>query len=158
MKSSLKKITSILILSGHIVELHDLRLRNDDETILSIRFNFIAVQSLDGKSVMDGNYIVYNTKRYTCFRSGTAEVGMLRRWKERAKVSIRSNHTYCSNNVYMACPNLNCLEIDLPSERYCKGNFQQVVQLIRIGYTKNVSYSLLIHSVGVILKYLNLVL
>ena len=53
----------MLILSGHIVELNNLKLLNDNELIISNRFNFIAVQSLVEDSAMDVNYIVYDTKK-----------------------------------------------------------------------------------------------
>lgn len=84
------------ILSGHIVELNDLKLRNDNESILSNRSNFIAVQSILDESDTNGNYIVYETKIHTYFRSGTTEVGMVKRLNKHTSVNMRSNYKYSS--------------------------------------------------------------
>ena len=72
LRSKLKKISSIMILSGHIVDKTDLKYRSDDECILTARHRFLSVQSIEED--YDGNYLSYDKNRNLHFRSGTAEV------------------------------------------------------------------------------------
>ena len=44
LRSKLKKIASMMILSGHIVDYNDLQYRSDDECILTGRHTFVSVQ------------------------------------------------------------------------------------------------------------------
>ena len=67
-------------MGGHIVEYHDLHCRKDDECILSQWHNFIKASSSDED--LDGSYLSFDKKRSLLFRSGTAEVGINKRWKE----------------------------------------------------------------------------
>ena len=68
-----------MILNGHILDYNDLKSRNDDESILINRSNYIAGQYLIDEEDIDSNNIAYYTKKQLYFRSGTAEIGMLRR-------------------------------------------------------------------------------
>ena len=72
-------------------------------------------------------------KRQLHFRSGTAEVGMKRRWKEHVTSSMRTQHVNRSSKLYSSCPHLNCEDVNIPSQDFIIGNFQQTEQLIGIG-------------------------
>ena len=52
-----------MIMSGHIVQQEDLPHRTEIESTLSQRSKFLKVQDLDNNNDLDGNYIVYTTKR-----------------------------------------------------------------------------------------------
>ena len=70
-----------------------------------------------------GNYIVYNTKRGLFLRSGMAEVGILRRWTENVRASIRCNHAEKLNRFYSRYPDNNCNKNYLPKEIEPMGRF-----------------------------------
>ena len=69
----------MMIMRGHIVEYQDFKYRNDDECIQSQRQSFITV--LSSEDDLDGDYLCFYKNRSLYFRSGTAKVGMNRRWK-----------------------------------------------------------------------------
>ena len=131
LRSKLKKIACMMILSGHIVDYNDLKYRSDDECILTGRHMFLSVQSVEKD--YDGNYLSYELKRRLHFRSGTAEVGMKRRWKEHVAASMRTQSVNRSSKLYSSYPHKNCEEVNMPSQDDILGNFQQIEQLIGIG-------------------------
>ena len=92
-------------MSGHIVDNHDLKYRNEDECILTQRLNFITASS--SEEDLDGNYLCYDKNRSLHFRSGTAEVGMNRRWKEHIQASMRTMCTNRNSKFYSSYPHIN---------------------------------------------------
>ena len=120
-----------MILSGHIVDKTDLKYRSDDECILTARHRFLSVQSMEED--YDGNYLSYDIKRNLHFRSGTAEVGMKRRWKEHVTASMRTQSVNRRSKLYSLYPHSKCEDINMPSQDEILGNFQQIEQLIGIG-------------------------
>ena len=80
--SKVQNIAAIMIISGHVVDHDDLLLRDDDECILTARRHFVSPSTVNIHSDMNGNYLVFDKKRHQYFRSGMAELGMNRRWKE----------------------------------------------------------------------------
>ena len=131
LRSKLKKISCIMIMSGHIVDEKDLQYRSDDESLLTPRHQFISVESM--LNDLDGNYITYDSKRSLFFRSGTAEMGMKRRWKEHVSASMRTQSVNRSSKLYSSYPHSNCEKDNMPSVDEQLGNFQQIEQLIGIG-------------------------
>jgi len=131
----LKKIAAMMIMSGHIVEYNDLNYRNDDECILSQRHNFIAASSEEED--LDGSYLSFDKKRSLHFRSGTAEVGMNRRWKEHIQASMRTLCINRNSKFYSSYPHINCDETNRSNQDDKMGTFQQLEQLIGIGITRD---------------------
>ena len=114
----------MMILSKHIVEYDDLKYRNDDRCLLCNRHIYVSVTSLDDDDDMDGNYLVYEIKSGINFRSGMAEAGAKRRWKEHVSASMRSSNEHRNNKIYAFYPSINCDVENLPSEDEKLGNFQ----------------------------------
>ena len=82
----LKKIAAMMIMSGHIIEYHDFHCRKDDECILSQRHNSIKASSSEDD--LDGSHLCFDEKHSLLIRSGTAEVGMNKRWKEHTQANM----------------------------------------------------------------------
>ena len=78
-QSKLKKIAVVMIMSGHVIDMKELKLRDDDETILNELDNFHIVKDIVGKGYIDGSYLVHDEKRNLFIRIGVAENGMMRR-------------------------------------------------------------------------------
>ena len=134
-EDEIKKISAMMIMSGHIVEHNDLKFRNDDKCILSQKHNFIPASSIDKD--LDGNYLCFDQKRFLIFRSGTAEVGMKRRWKEHIQGSMRIFFINRNNRFYSSYTHINCVENNLPNEDDTMGTFQQIEQLVGIGIKRD---------------------
>ena len=126
LRSKLPKISSMMILSNHIVECEDLKYRNGDECLLCKINKFISMAVLDNDDNMDGNYLVYYMKRGLYFSSGMAEVGIKRRRKEHVSASMRSNNVQMNNKFYASYPSTNCDPKKLPSEDVKLENYQQL--------------------------------
>ena len=133
LKSKMMKIVAMMIMSGHIVTYNDVLFRNDDETLLSSRQHFVHVDMIMTDGNIDGNYLVYDNKRHSIFRSGMAEVGMSRRWKEHVSGSMRSSHVNRASKFYKCYPNSGAEEDNMPTKDDRLGTFQQLEQLIGIG-------------------------
>ena len=101
-----------MIGSGHIVEFDNLLYRYNDKRILSARKNFFVRQHKN----YDGNYQVYNIKRYRYFLSSMAKVGMTRRWKDQVSASMRTDVVYQLKKFYSAYPNELCAKSKIPSK------------------------------------------
>ena len=62
-QSKLKTIAAIMIMSGHVIELKELKLRDNDEGLLNESDNFQIVRDIVGKGDIDGCYLVHDEKR-----------------------------------------------------------------------------------------------
>ena len=61
---------------------------------------------------------------------------MKKRWKQHVTSSMLNNEKDKKSNFYQSYPNQNCNENNLPPKSLIKGNFQQIKQLMGIGFTK----------------------
>ena len=127
----------MMILSGYVVDQKDLQYINDDGCILKQRQNFIGVEHLDTKNNMDGNWLVFDTKRNVYIRRGMAEVGMKRRWGEHLSVTLRNNNDKRNNKLYTCYPNSNCDPVNIPDVDQTMGSFNQSEPLIGVGLQKH---------------------
>ena len=123
------------MLSYHLTDLDDLLTRDDNENLFNkIKF-FKDVQSMiqnSLKSDFDGSYLCFDSKRQIVIRSGAAQSGMKKRWKEHVSSSMCSTDNARSSRFYSSYPNVNCKEVDKPKQSLIKGNFQQIVQLVGV--------------------------
>ena len=94
----------------------------------------VSVKSVDVN--YDGNYLLYDSKRRIHFRSGTAEVGMKRRWKEYINASMKTQHINRSSRLYSSYPHLEYDDVNMTCQDVIMGNFQQIEQLIEIGVAR----------------------
>ena len=137
--SKLKKIAAIMILSYHITDYDNSMTRSDEEDPLSKEIMFTSVDKMIKNSLcsdFDGNYLCLDSRRALIIRSGTANSGMKRRWKEHVSSSMLNNEKDKRSKFYLPYPNKNCIEENLPSKELTKGNFQQIEQLMGIGFIK----------------------
>ena len=84
------------------------------------------------RSDFDGSYLCFDSKRQIVIRSGAAQSGMKKRWKEHVSASMCSTDNARSSRFYSSYPNVNCKEVDKPKQSLIKGNFQQIVQLVGV--------------------------
>ena len=126
----MKKISTLMILSDHIITQFDLLYRCNDESILHKHCRFKNTADLSGKGDIDGHFIIYNNKRNIFIRSGMAEVGFLRRWNEHLAVSMLITHI--TREVYMAYPNYTCHQDNLHKGYLRFGLFQQLEHQSRL--------------------------
>ena len=85
------------------------------------------MSALDDDDI-DRNYLVYDMQRRLYVRSGIAEVGMKRRWKEHVSASMRSSNLHRNNKLYVSYPSSNCDPANASSEDVKLGNYQQLEQ------------------------------
>ena len=126
-----------MILSGHIVDQNRLIYRTEDECLLNFVNSFQPFNIEDGNSECDGNYVVVDTKRSSVIRSGAAEVGILRRWKEHRAASMLTEHNNRTNKLYSSYPNDQVVNKDLLSSSNVKGRFQHLSVRLGIGMKRN---------------------
>ena len=122
-----------MILSYHLADLDDLLTRDDNENLFN-KINFFKdVQSMiqnSLKSDFDGSYLCFDSKRQIVIRSGAAQSGMKKRWREHVSASMCAMDNARSSRFYSSYPSVNSKETDKPKQSLIKGNFQQIVQLV----------------------------
>ena len=91
---------------------------------------------MSGKGDIDENYIICDNNRDILIRSGMVEVGLLQRWKEHLAGSMLSTHITRASKFYTAYPNDTCHQDNLCKDDLRLGLFQQVEQLVEIGFDR----------------------
>ena len=137
-----KKIAAIMILNGHIVNQNKLIYRTEDESLFNCVTSFKTFDIHDANSECDGNYVVVDTERSSVIRSGAAEVGILRRWKEHRAASMLIDHSNRTNKFYSSYPNALVTNKDLLSASNVKGMFQHLSVRLGIGMKRNMKTEL----------------
>ena len=59
-----------------------------------------------------------------------------KQWKQHVTSSMLNNEKDKKSKFYQSYPNKNCKGNNLPTQSLIKGNFQQIKQLMGIGFTK----------------------
>ena len=54
-----------------------------------------------------------------------------------------NNEKVKASKFYLSYPNKNCKDVNMPPDKMVKGNFQQIVQLMGIGFEKRKTYNVL---------------
>ena len=85
---------------------------------------------------MDGNYVVLDCKRQSFIRSGCAEMGMVKRWKEHVSASKLSSVSSQNSVLYMSYPH-NETNPSNVSGSMCRGEFQQLMQMYGVGFKRS---------------------
>ena len=137
--SKLKRIAALMVLSYHVTDYDDLLTRSEEEDLFSKEMFFSCVDDVIANTLSsdyDGNYLCMDSRRTVIIRSGAANSGMKKRWKQHLTSSMLNNEKDKKSRFYQSYPNKNCNENNLPSQSLIKGNFQQVKQLMGIGFTK----------------------
>ena len=131
-----------MILNGHIVNQNKLIYRTEDESLFNCVTSFKTFDIHDANSECDGNYVVVDTERSSVIRSGAAEVGILRRWKEHRAASMLIDHSNRTNKFYSSYPNALVTNKDLLSASNVKGRFQHLSVRLGIGMKRNMKTEL----------------
>ena len=128
-----------MILSYHITDRNNLETRSENEHLFSNIVMFSSVEKVVSYSLssdFDGNYLCLDSRRSKIIRSGAASTGMKKRWKEHLTCSMLNSESDKDSKFYSSYPNMNCKAEDMPSEKTVKGRFQQITQLMGIGFDK----------------------
>ena len=136
----LPKLCAVVILSGHSVTGTNLSHCTHTETLLRDRSKFLDLDTIDHD--MDGNYIVFDSTRKYFIRSGCAEVGIKRRWKEHLSASKLTTSTSRNSSLYMSYPHKDTKKEKL-STIMCRGVFQQLQPLIGVGLLRSKSSTIM---------------
>ena len=142
-KVKARKIAAIMIVNGHIVDLGKLEYRNKDENLLNYVNSFSTLNPADEHSDLDGSYVVVDTTRSTVIRSGAAEVGIMRRWKEHTVCSMLTDHNHRTNKFYSSYPNQTVVDKELLSATNVKGTFQDLSVRIGCGMRRTNKYNII---------------
>ena len=94
-----------MILNGHSVDQNRLIYRIEDTSLLNFVNSFKPFDFDDANSECDGNYVVVDTERSSGIRSGTSEVGIIRRWKDHTSANMLTEHNNRTNKFYSSYPN-----------------------------------------------------
>ena len=91
------------MLSYHLTDLDDLLTRDDNENLFNKLNFFKEVQHMiqtSLKSDFDGSYLCFDSKRQIVIRSGAAQSGMKKRWKEHVSASMCATDNTRSSQFY----------------------------------------------------------
>ena len=133
----MKAIVIIMVVNKQMCEKGELKYKTAKESLLSHRINFIPSKSTDTETRqidLDGSYLGFDTVREEFIRAGAAETGMRKRWKEHVSASMLTTEANRKSVLYSLYPNENCEIENLPKTSKQKGVFQQLEQLIGIGF------------------------
>ena len=132
-KAKVKKISAIMILSGHIINFERLQFRLEDDNLLNFVNSFTTLSNSDDSQDCDGNYVVVDTTRSLVIRSGAAEVGIMRRWQEHSKAFLLKEHKNRTNKFYSSYPSQLVTDKDLLDGDHVKGTFEDLSVRVGIG-------------------------
>ena len=135
-KSKVKKIAALMILNGHIIDYDILKFSSEGEVLLSNVTKFTTLDLSEMSSDIDGNYVVVDKKRAAVIRSGAAEVGILRRWKEHTSASMLKEVSHRSSKFYSSYPNSLCTEMEYMNPNVMKGYWDDLSVNLGIGIKK----------------------
>ena len=80
--------------------------------------------------------ILLFTKKAIVIRSGAAEVGIRRRWKEHTSASMLKEHSHRSSKFYSSYPNSLCTDMEYMNPNIMKGYWEDLSSTIGIGIKK----------------------
>ena len=138
LRDKMFKLAAIMILSKHILGGEALVLRGDTECLLTSKDNFILADTNDDEwKRQEGAYVVRDPCRGVFNRSGTAEVGLVKRWREHVSASKRSTPSDKNSVFYSAYCHPNTTEANKPSIKSRKGNFLQLEQIVAASFNRD---------------------
>ena len=135
-RSKAKKIAALMILNGHIIDYDVMKFSNEREVLLSHVTKFTTLDLAEPSADIDGNYVVVDNKRAIVIRSGAAEVGILRRWKEHTSASMLKDFCHRSSKFYSSYPNRLCNDKEHMNHTVMKGYWDDLSVNLGIGMKK----------------------
>ena len=94
------------------------------------------MEATDTENDLDGNYVVLDYKRQSFIRSGRAEMGILKRWKDHISASKLASVSSLNIVLYMSYPH-NETNPSTISSSMCRGEFQQLIQMYGVGFSRS---------------------
>ena len=105
--------------------------------MLSDVTTFATLDFAERTSDVDGNYVVVDKKRVIVIRSGAADVGIMRRWKEHTSASMLNELSHRSSKFYSCYPNSLCINKEHINPIVMKGYWDDLSVNIGIGIKKS---------------------
>ena len=127
----------MIILDDHIIDYDVLKFRNDKEVLLSDVTKFATLDFAERTSDVDGNYVVVDKKRVIVIRSGAADVGIVRRWKEHTSASTLEELSHRSSKFYSCYPTSLCINKEHINPIVMKGYWDDLSVNLGIGIKKS---------------------
>ena len=139
LRKQMKAIVIIMIVNKQMCEKDELKYKTAKEFILSHCINFTPADSTNAETRqnnLDGSYLGFDKVREEFIRAGAAETGTRKRWKEHVSASMLTTESNFKSVLYSLYLNENCATENLPTTIQQKGVFQQLEQLIGIGFDR----------------------
>ena len=129
---NLLKYSAIIILSGHAPDFDSLKCCTAEDSLFQPLGAFsIANGILEN---LDGNYLIGDIKRWKLIRSGAAEMGFKKRFKQHEVCSKLLRNEDRSSKFYLSYPHKDCLN----KNQYRKGTFQDNLrQYVGVGFSRS---------------------
>ena len=135
----MKAIVIIMVVNKQMCEKGELKFKTAKESLLSHRINFTPADSTNAETRqndLDGSYLGFDKVREEFIRAGAAETGIRKRWKEHVSASMLTTEANRKSVLYSLFPHDKCETENLPKTSKQKGVFQQLGQLIGIGFDR----------------------
>ena len=123
LRDKIFKLAALMILSKHILDGEALVFRGNTECLLTSKDNFVMADTDDQWKNQQGAYVACDPCRGVFIRSGTAEVGLVKRWREHINASKRSTPGDKNSVLYSSYCHPNTAEVNKPPFKSRKGNF-----------------------------------
>jgi len=137
LRDKIFKLAALMILSKHILEGEALVFRGNTECLLTSKDNFVMADTDDQWKNQQGAYVACDPCRGVFIRSGTAEVGLVKRWREHINASKRSTPGDKNSVLYSSYCHPNTAEVNKPPFKSRKGNFLQLDQMVAVGFNRD---------------------
>ena len=96
--------------------------------------HFIEITETDND--LNGNYLVFDSKRSSFLRSGCAEMGIVKRWKEHASAAKLTSISSLNSVLYMSYPH-NETNQSIISSSMCRGYFHELTHMVGAEFVRS---------------------